>query len=315
MKLKFDFSLEGTNAMRRSLSLLLLACLLLTACAAGAESGEEGLRVVATDFPCYDLARQALGGEENLTLLIRPGMDAHTYEPTPADAKAVYEADVLLYIGGASDAWVEDMLLDAPDVAAVRLMDSVQPLEEAHAEHGHEDISYDEHIWTSPVNMRAMLASVAEALCAADPENAETYRANAEACDAELARLDQTFRDLVAGAARTELVFADRFPFLYFAREYGLDYVSAFSGCSEESQPSVQAVAALIDAVEQDGVPVVYVIEMSTGDVARAVSEQTGAEIVEMHSCQSVTGEEFEAGETYLSLMERNVEALRKGLY
>ena len=77
----------------------------------------------------------------------------------------------------------------------------------------------------------------------------------------------------------------------------------------------MQAVAALIDAVEQDGVPVVYVIEMSTGDVARAVSEQTGAEIVEMHSCQSVTGEEFEAGETYLSLMERNVEALRKGLY
>lgn len=301
--------------MRRMIALLTVLSLLLTACAAGAEGADEPVSIVATDFPCYDLARQVLGGDEGLALLIRPGMDTHTYEPTPADAKAVYEADVLIYIGGTSDAWVEDMLTGAPDVAAVRLMDSVQPLEETHAEHGHEDISYDEHIWTSPVNMRAMLASVAEALCAADPENAETYRANAEACDAELARLDQTFRDLVAGAARTELVFADRFPFLYFAREYGLDYVSAFSGCSEESQPSVQAVAALIDAVEQDGVPVIYVIEMSTGDVARAVAEQTGAEIVEMHSCQSVTGEEFEAGETYLSLMERNVEALRKGLY
>ena len=301
--------------MRRTIAFLTALFLLLTACAAGAEGADEPLSVVATDFPCYDLARQVLGDDAGLTLLIRPGMDAHTYQPTPADAKAVYEADVLICIGGTSDAWVEDMLTGAPDVAAVRLMDSVQPLEEAHAEYGHEDISYDEHIWTSPVNMRAMLASVAEALCAADPENAEAYRANAEAYDAELARLDQTFRDLVSGAARTELVFADRFPFLYFAREYGLSYVSAFSGCSEESQPSVQAVAALIDAVEQDGVPVVYVIEMSTGDVARAVSEQTGAEIVEMHSCQSVTGEEFEAGETYLSLMERNVEALRKGLY
>ena len=301
--------------MRRTIAFLTALFLLLTAYAAGAEGADEPLSVVATDFPCYDLARQVLGDDEGLALLIRPGMDTHTYEPTPADAKAVYEADVLICIGGTSDAWVADMLTGAPDVSAVRLMDSVQPLEEAHAEHGHEDISYDEHIWTSPVNMRAMLASVAEALCAADPENAETYRANAEAYDAELARLDQTFRDLVSGAVRTELVFADRFPFLYFAREYGLSYVSAFSGCSEESQPSVQAVAALIDAVEQDGVPVVYVIEMSTGDVARAVSEQTGAEIVEMHSCQSVTGEEFEAGETYLSLMERNVEALRKGLY
>ena len=303
------------NAMRKYASLLLALCLLLTACSAGAESGGEPLRVVATDFPCYDLARQVLGSDASLTLLIRPGMDTHTYEPTPADAKAVYEADVLIYIGGTSDAWVEDMLADAPGVMAVRMMDSVQPLEEAHAEHGHEDISYDEHIWTSPVNMRAMLSSVEEALCAADPDGASTYRANAEAYDAQLVQLDQTFRDLVSGAARTELIFADRFPFLYFAREYGLSYVSAFSGCSEEAQPSVQAVAALIDAVEQDGVPVIYVIEMSTGDVARAVAEQTGAEIVEMHSCQSVTGEEFEAGETYLSLMTRNVEALRKGLY
>ena len=301
--------------MRKYASLLLALCLLLTACSAGAESGGEPLRVVATDFPCYDLARQVLGSDASLTLLIRPGMDTHTYEPTPADAKAVYEADVLIYIGGTSDAWVEDMLADVPDVMAVRMMDSVQPLEEAHAEHGHEDISYDEHIWTSPVNMRAMLSSVEEALCAADPDGASTYRANAEAYDAQLVQLDQTFRDLVSGAARTELIFADRFPFLYFAREYGLSYVSAFSGCSEEAQPSVQAVAALIDAVEQDGVPVIYVIEMSTGDVARAVAEQTGAEIVEMHSCQSVTGEEFEAGETYLSLMTRNVEALRKGLY
>ena len=303
------------NAMRKYASLLLALCLLLAACSAGAESEGEPLRVVATDFPCYDLARQVLGSDASLTLLIRPGMDTHTYEPTPADAKAVYEADVLIYIGGTSDAWVEDMLADAPGVAAVRMMDSVQPLEEAHAEHGHEDISYDEHIWTSPVNMRAMLSSVEEALCAADPDGASTYRANAEAYDAQLVQLDQTFRDLVSGAARTELIFADRFPFLYFAREYGLSYVSAFSGCSEEAQPSVQAVAALIDAVEQDGVPVIYVIEMSTGDVARAVAEQTGAEIVEMHSCQSVTGEEFEAGETYLSLMTRNVEALRKGLY
>ena len=301
--------------MRKYASLLLALCLLLAACSAGAESEGEPLRVVATDFPCYDLARQVLGSDASLTLLIRPGMDTHTYEPTPADAKAVYEADVLIYIGGTSDAWVEDMLADAPGVAAVRMMDSVQPLEEAHAEHGHEDISYDEHIWTSPVNMRAMLSSVEEALCAADPDGASTYRVNAEAYDAQLVQLDQTFRDLVSGAARTELIFADRFPFLYFAREYGLSYVSAFSGCSEEAQPSVQAVAALIDAVEQDGVPVIYVIEMSTGDVARAVAEQTGAEIVEMHSCQSVTGEEFEAGETYLSLMTRNVEALRKGLY
>ncbi|HIS03369.1 MAG TPA: zinc ABC transporter substrate-binding protein [Candidatus Pullichristensenella avicola] len=300
--------------MRKFLGLVLALCLSLCGCAAG-ETAEAGPRVVATNFPCYDLARQVLGGEEGLTLLIRPGMDAHSYEPTPADARAVYEADVVFYIGGASDAWVEEMLAEADGASALRLMDSVEAIEEAHEGHGHEDISYDEHIWTSPVNMRAMLQSATEALCAADPQNAGAYRANAAAYDAELAALDQTFRDLVASATRTELIFADRFPFLYFAREYGLTYLSAFSGCAEEAQPSVQAVAALIDAVERDGAPAIYVIEMSTQDVARAVAEQTGVPIVEMHSCQSVTGEEFAAGESYLSLMTRNVEALRRGLF
>ncbi len=164
----------------------------------------------------------------------------------------------------------------------VRLMDSVEALEEEHAheeEHG-EDISYDEHIWTSPVNMRRMLSSVEEALCAAYPESAQAFRENAAAYDAKLAELDQAFHDVVANAKRTELVFADRFPFLYFAREYGLDYLSPFNGCSEETQPSVQSMAALIEAVEEDGVPAVYIIEMSTGDIARAIQEETGVEIL-----------------------------------
>ena len=270
---------------------------------------------MATDFPCYDLARQVLGTNEGLTLMIRPGMDAHAYEPTPADVKAVYEADVLICIGGVSDGWVDDILSGAEGVTCVRLMESVEPIAAQHEHEGAEDISYDEHIWTSPVNMRAMLESVTEALCLAVPESERVFRENAAAYDAQLAALDQAFRDVVAGAQRTELVFADRFPFLYFAQEYGLSYRSAFAGCSEETQPSVQAVASLIEAVEEDGVPVVYVIEMSTRDVANAVAEQTGAQIVEMHSCQSVTGEEFENGESYLSLMTRNVEALKKGLY
>lgn len=300
--------------MRRAFAVCIALCLALCSCAsAGAQQSE--LQIVATDFPCYDLVRQVLGTDEGLTLLVRPGTDAHAYEPTPADAKAVYDADMLVCIGGVSEAWVEDMLSGTDGVACVRLMESVEPLEEEHAHEGHEDISYDEHIWTSPVNMRAMLSALTDALCALAPERADAFRENAAGYDAQLVELDAAFRDVVSGAERMQLVFADRFPFVYFAREYGLTYLSAFSGCSEETQPSVQAVASLIDAVEEDGAPVVYVIEMSTRDVANAVAEQTGARIVEMHSCQSLTAEEFAAGESYISLMERNVSALREGLY
>lgn len=327
--------------MKKMIGLLLAAVLLLAAaallllngCAAKGDDLQTGSAqragsapqagsarragsIVVTDFPCYDLVKQVTGAGDGLTLLIRPGTDAHMYEPTPADAMALYGADVFVYIGGHGDGWADDILQSTDGLTVVRLMDSVEALEEEHAheEHGHEDISYDEHIWTSPVNMRAMLKTVGEALSTVYPGNAELYRANAAAYDQELVALDASFREVVDGAARTELVFADRFPFLYFAREYGLTYRSAFAGCSDDVQPSVQAVASIIKAVEDDGVPIVYVIEMSTEDIARAVREQTGAEIVEMHSCQNVTQREFEAGETYLSLMRRNVEALRKGL-
>jgi len=329
MNLNLEFDLE--DPMKKLIGLLLAAVLLLAAalfllgsCAAMGDSQRAGGAprtgsIVVTDFPCYDLVRQVTGTAEGLTLLIRPGTDAHMYEPTPADAMALYSADVFVYIGGHGDAWADDILEATDGLTVVRLMDSVEALEEEHGheegeEHGHEDISYDEHIWTSPVNMRAMLKAVEEALSTAYPESADLYRANAAAYDGELAALDASFREVVEGAARKELVFADRFPFLYFAREYGLSYRSAFAGCSDDVQPSVQAVASLIEAVEDDGVPIVYVIEMSTGDIARAVKEQTGAEIVKMHSCQNVTQKEFEAGETYLSLMRQNVEALKKGL-
>ena len=303
--------------MKTRFFLVILAVLLLCGCAAHGENVPE-IHVVASNFPCYELVCEVVGESAGVQLMVRPGTDAHTFEPAPADVLAVCEADVFVCIGGSGEQWTEDVLASAGEgTRLVRLMDSVEALEEEHAheeEHA-EDISYDEHIWTSPVNMRRMLSSVEEALCAAYPESAQVFHENAAAYDAELANLDQAFRDVVAKAERTELVFADRFPFLYFAREYGLDYLSPFNGCSEETQPSVQAMAALIEAVEEDGVPAVYIIEMSTGDIARAIQEETGVEILKMHSCQSVSQEEFAAGESYLSLMWDNVEALKAGLW
>ena len=122
-------------------------------------------------------------------------------------------------------------------------------------------------------------------------------------------------RELTANGVRTELVFGDRFPFLHLACEYGLTYSAAFPGCAAETEPSAQTIMMLIEKVLEEDIPVVYVIEMSTGNVASAIAEETGAEIVVLHSIQNVTADEFNAGETYVSIMWKNVEALRKGLY
>ena len=156
--------------------------------------------------------------------------------------------------------------------------------------------------------------AVCDAICRADAENAVFYRANCENYCAQLEDLDARFAALCESAPRRLLIFADRFPMLYFCREYGLDYRAAFHGCSGDTEPSLATIKFLIDKVEDEDIPVVYTIDFGTKKVAAVVSECTGAAIETLYSMQTVSRADFDAGETYLTLMERNFEALRKGL-
>ncbi len=333
--------------MKRIISLLLALALSLSlaACAAPAEKADGGkLQIVTTLFPYYDFARAIAQDRADVTLLLSPGREAHSFEPTPLDAVTISEADVFLYNGGEGEYWVESMLDAAGEHIAVasRMMDYVDALNEEYVEgmqgadghdhdhehgshddhdHDHEEdehdsdeIEYDEHIWTSPKNAVVLCRAVCDAICRADAENAAFYRANCDDYCAQLEDLDARFAALCESAPRRLLIFADRFPMLYFCREYGLDYRAAFHGCSGDTEPSLATIKFLIDKVEDENIPVVYTIDFGTKKVAAVVSECTGAAIETLYSMQTVSRADFDAGETYLTLMERNFEALRKGL-
>lgn len=332
--------------MKRIISLLLALALSLSlaACAAPAEKADGGkLQIVTTLFPYYDFARAIAQDRADVTLLLSPGREAHSFEPTPLDAVTISEADVFLYNGGEGEYWVESMLDAAGEHIAVasRMMDYVDALNEEYVEgmqgadghdhdhehgshddhdHDHEEdehdsdeIEYDEHIWTSPKNAVVLCRAVCDAICRADAENAAFYRANCDDYCAQLEDLDARFAALCESAPRRLLIFADRFPMLYFCREYGLDYRAAFHGCSGDTEPSLATIKFLIDKVEDENIPVVYTIDFGTKKVAAVVSECTGAAIETLYSMQTVSRADFDAGETYLTLMERNFEALRKG--
>ena len=329
--------------MKRILTLFLTLALILSlaACAAPGEKADDGkIQIVATLFPYYDFARAIAGGRADVTLLLSPGREAHSFEPTPLDAVTISEADVFLYNGGEGEYWVEEMLDAAGEHIAVkaRMMDHVDALGEEfsegmqgadahdhdhdHGDHDHEsgeahdsdEIEYDEHIWTSPKNAAILCRAVCDAICTADPANEDFYRANCDDYCAQIEALDARFADLCESAPRKLLVFADRFPMLYFCREYGLDYRAAFHGCSGDTEPSLATIKFLIDKVENENIPVVYTIDFGTKKVAAVVSECTGAAIETIYSMQTVSRTDFDAGETYLTLMERNYDALRKGL-
>ena len=294
--------------------ILFLIALLALGVAAHAE-----LNIVATDFPCYDFARQVAGENGAVTLLIKPGVEVHSYEPSPADILAISDADLFVYIGGEGDAWADAILagFDGEGPAALRMMDAVSLLEEE-GEEGHEHVhdgpEYDEHIWTSPKNAARMVEALRDSLCEIDPGDADAFFENADAYIAEINAVDAAFAEIVEASETREMVFADRFPFLYFVREYGLDYVAAFPSCTADTEPTPQTILTLIQEVVAHRIPAVYTIELSTRAVARTVAEETGAEILQFHSLQTVTQDEFDAGETYVSIMRKNVEALREGL-
>ncbi len=313
--------------MKRLTAILIALALALSlaACAAPETEERDGVSVVATVFAPYDFARELAGDLATVTMLLPPGAEAHSYEPTPKDILEIQSADVFIYVGGESDAWVADVLDSvAGDVRAVTLMDCVELLEEEtvegmeggeHDGHGHSHgAEYDEHVWTSPRNAALICDKIAAALCEADPEHASEYTANLAGYKARLAELDAAFTEIAARGARKTIVFADRFPLLYFARAYGLEYYAAFPGCSDDAEPSAATVAFIIDKVKAEGIPVVFHVELANEDMADIVADETGAVKRQFNACHNVTRSQFNAGVSYLDLMWENTEALKEAL-
>ncbi len=312
--------------MKKILSLAIAALLMLTALPALAADA-PALHIVATVFPPYDFARAAIGdsGAATLTMLIKPGAEMHAFEPTPQDIIAIQSADLFIYVGGDSDVWVTDILSSMPDshVKAIKLTDMVPTLAEelvegmqpeADAGAAAEEEEMDEHVWTAPLNAVAMVQGIAAEMAALDPAHADTYTQNAAYAE-KLTALDTAFRDVVAGAKRTELIFGDRFAMRYFTHAYGLTYYAAFPGCSGETEPSAQTVAFLMNKVIQDQVPVVLYPELSTHKVADVISEETGVPSRIFYACHNLTADEFAAGKTYLDFMTDNLATLKEALY
>ncbi len=319
--------------MRRLLSGLLALVLAasLTACGQPPLPEDGKTQVVCTLFPYYDFARQIGGDDVDVTLVVPAGRETHSFEPTPMDVIRISQADVFIYNGGESEQWVADILdaagedipcvlsmMDAAELHEEELVEGMQSGTSAHDHHDHdedeEEIEYDEHIWTSPVTAMALCRAITDGLCQADPDHADSFRARLADYLAALETLDGTFRQIVAEGSRDLLVFGDRFPLLYFCREYGLDYRAAFHGCAGDTEPSLATLKYLIDLVNEQHIPVVYTIELSSRKVAKAIAETTGAQVRTFHSCQTVSRAEFDAGVTYLQLMEANADVLREGL-
>ena len=279
------------------------------------------LKVIATIFPAYDFARQVFGDTADVKMLLKPGQESHSYDPSAKDIVEISGCDLFVYNGGESDQWVESVLKSAPEVETFRMTDAVSLLDEEvtegmqnagehdHDEDEHED-EYDEHVWTSPDNASAIVKALGKRAAELFPENADSVTANADSYAGKINELDAKFAELLSGEERY-FIFGDRFPLLYFFRHYGLNYYAAFPGCGSETEPSAQTMTFLLDKLRQpDSVPAVFCIELSSRRLGEVLAEDSGLPVVEFHTCHNISADDLAAGETYVSLMERNYEVL-----
>lgn len=352
--------------MRKLISLItavLIIALCFTACGTASNNGKSAtasdaqkvdsdstnLQIVTTIYPEYDWVKSVIGdnpGNADITLLLDNGVDLHSYQPTAEDILKISTCDIFVYVGGESDAWVEDALKEATneDMIVIDLMDVLgdsikeeevvegmqeeehdhehdedeSEHEEGESEHDHEEeVEYDEHVWLSLRNTQTLVNNISQALQTADEKNAGTYKDNTEAYVKKLDELDKKYEETVSSSAVKTLVFGDRFPFRYMTDDYDLDYYAAFVGCSAETEASFETIKFLADKVDELSLKCVMTIEGNDHRIAETVVQSTKTKdqkILSLDSMQSTTSKDIEEGLTYLDVMEKNLEVLKEAL-
>lgn len=295
----------------KKIIICLLCAVLLCGCVGTDDTKKsEKLTVVTTIFPLYDFAR-AIGGEYiDVKMLIKPGSEVHSYDPLPSDMRSVYDSDLFLYIGGESDRWVNN-LIDDTKTNGLALIDTIEH-DHQHTHHGHEHT--DEHIWTSSDNAVLMLKEICESIIEIDGKNADAYR---KRCDEYICKINDASQEIKKTVSKYKdpfIMVADRFPFIYFTEQYGIKCEAAFDGCAVSTDISLKTMSRLTKTIKDKNIKTVFCTELSSQNIANALQQELGVEVVELHSAHNVSLDDFNDGITYVDIMYRNNSALEGGL-
>lgn len=283
-----------------------------------AYAGSRKLRVVCTLFPLYDFARNVGQEKVEVSLLLPPGVEAHSFEPKPRDIVAMQKADVLIYTGKAMEPWVEDvvnsvrndklLVIDASQ--GITLLSS--RVEKQSYRHGVGN--KDPHIWLDFTNAQKMVDTIADGFIRQAPDGKDFYLHNASTYKEKLEALDARYRQVINFCRKKVIIQGGHFAFGYLARRYGLTYIAAYEGAGEDIEPKPKDLIDLIQKVKKYEVKYVYYEELVQPKAARTLAEETGTGLLKLSAAHNVTRDEFARGVTFLAIMEQNLDNLKKGL-
>ncbi|MCR5350536.1 MAG: metal ABC transporter substrate-binding protein [Acholeplasmatales bacterium] len=338
--------------MKKALLLfaVLFTCVLsLTSC-----KKDKEYQIISTCFAGYDFAKNVAGDEKSCGMLLNPGEELHDYSPSISDVESIINSEVFIYIGGESDEeWVEHDILPEINTNKTKVINMMEVVEHHggntyeeeepesaepedhtseststslaskdilnHEGHDHEEGEYDEHIWNSITNAKLIIEEIAEALAEIDSENAKNYTENKNNYVAKLNEVDNNIKEVVKNATIKTLIFADRFPLLYFVKEYGLEYDAAFKGCDSSKDASTTTIEKLINKVISTNSKVIFVIELSESNIANTIKSECktkgkDVEIKTFYTMHNVSKSDYKKGTTYVDFMNLNIESLKVAL-
>ena len=320
--------------LKKIILVIMLIAIILVGIIAGVVSGKknktsntEKIKITASNFASYDFLRAIIGDNDNveLTFLLGPGKDAHSYDPTAQDLITIQNSDLFIYIGGEMEKWADRVLptLDTSKTKIICVADDIKTIEEQEIdgaepeeEEDEEEGAFDEHIWTSPDNAITMVNTLEKSMEEIDSSNSSKYKQNAENYIAKIKNVDKQIQEIVDNKKRDRLVFGDKMPMQYFINYYKLQVSAAFSGCSTETEPSSKTIAYLVNKAKEEKTPVILYIELNNGKVANTIANEVGngCKAMQIQTLHNVSKTDFDNGETWVSLMERNLDVLKAAL-
>ena len=323
--------------LKKVILVIILIAIILVGIIAGVVFGKKNktgnnnntgkIKVTASNFASYDFLRAIIGDNDNveLTFLLGPGKDAHSYDPTAQDLITIQNSDLFIYIGGEMEKWADRVLptLDTGNTKVICVADDIKTIDEQEIdgaepeeEEDEEEGAFDEHIWTSPDNAITMVNTLEKSMEEIDSSNSSKYKQNAENYIAKIKNVDKQIQEIVDNKKRDRLVFGDKMPMQYFINYYKLQVSAAFSGCSTETEPSSKTIAYLVNKAKEEKTPVILYIELNNGKVANTIANEVGngCRAMQIQTLHNVSKTDFDNGETWVSLMERNLDVLKAAL-
>lgn len=299
--------------------------LLLTACNNKEELPveEDKINVVTTLFPQYDFTKELLKEKGNVSILLPPGVEPHSFEPTPKDIVRINQADYFIYTGKDMEPWVDKIIknIDTDKVQVIDVSKDIAFIEEIdHDEEGHvheeehNHTGVDPHFWLDPNNAKIMVSTISEVLINNEKELEIDIKENQAKYLEELNNLDSTIMKDLKNIKTRKIIYAGHFAFGYFVNRYDLEYVSPYKGFSPNAEPSPKKIAELINIMEKDNIKSIYFEELINPKIANILAEETGASTYLLHGAHNISKEELKDNITYLDIMYNNLENLKQGL-